>query len=86
MFDWSVKMFQIMRARCKTPNHIHAPTTVQRKGQGLISIWTWEPLFKLTFCSDVFTLDMFVTLHDSEEEPPPVHRLNVASASGRVLL
>jgi hypothetical protein len=30
-------------------------------------MWTWEPLFKLTFCSDVFTLDMFVTIQDSEK-------------------
>jgi len=43
-------------------------------------MWTWEPrVFKLTFCSDVFTLDMIVTIHDSEKKPPPVHRLNVAS-------
>ena len=44
-----------MWARCKMPNHIHAPTTVQRNGQGLILMWISGPLFsKLTFCSDVF--------------------------------
>jgi hypothetical protein len=47
--------FHAMWARCKMPNHIHAPTTIQRNGQGLILMWISGPLFsKLTFCSDVF--------------------------------
>ena len=33
--EGSVK-FHTMRARCKMPNHIHAPTTVQKTGHGLI--------------------------------------------------
>jgi hypothetical protein len=45
----------MMWVRCKTPNQIHAPITVQRNGQGLILMRIWEPLFsKLTVCSDVF--------------------------------
>ena len=54
-----MKVFQIMRARCKTPNHIHAPTTVQRRGHGLSSIWTRKLLFaKLTVCPDVLTFEL----------------------------
>jgi hypothetical protein len=32
------KEIQITRARCKAPYHIHAPTTIQRKGHGLMVI------------------------------------------------
>jgi len=53
-------MFQTMWLRCKAPYHIHAPTTAQRKGQGLSWMWaakTRESLFSSLFiCPDVFTL------------------------------
>lgn len=54
--------FQIMWARRKAPYHNHAPTTAQRKGQGLSSMWagkTQGPLFSNPIgCPAVFTVDV----------------------------
>ena len=49
-----------MRARCKAPYQIHAPTTAQRKGQGFrsrqISKTRGRLSLELMACSDVCIL------------------------------
>jgi hypothetical protein len=57
--------FHTTWARCRTPNQIQAPTTVQRMGQGLISMWTGELFSKFTVCSGVFIVDMFMLVNCS---------------------